>query len=187
MKKIITLIVLAFTLLMFACQPAAAQERTVTSYMGVGDTYYKYTGTSSDVLTPTTLDTIDFILYYRADAYVEKIAVKIRWDVVAGADTTVTTALHGAEFADHTTYTEIIAAAAGNAVTADNTIDVLTSDPYWTEAQMTFAADSTIAAHTVTPFDKTYRKYRLRMILTGDDSVGTGIKLDELEFKFYTK
>ena len=189
MKK---LVILIFALLLgFA---ASAQDRTVTKYMGINDTYYKYDGTTSDYLVAAGQDTIDFILYYRAHWYVEKISVKIKWDLRTAADTTVTTSLFGAEFGDHTSYTQIIAAAAGNDINADNTIDVLTSDPYTGIAQVVATSDTagngtiktlTYAAHNATPFDKSYRKYRLRMIITDASGLGTGVKIDDIEFKFY--
>jgi hypothetical protein len=48
------------------------------------------------------------------------------------------------------------------------------------------AGDTVNVAHNHTPFDQTYRYYRIRYILQGNDSVGTGIKIDEVEFKLYT-
>jgi hypothetical protein len=40
---------------------------------------------------------------------------------------------------------------------------------------------------TIADTDITYRFYRVRYIIQGDDSVGTGIKIDEVEFKIYTE
>ena len=38
---------------------------------------------------------------------------------------------------------------------------------------------------TVTPVDYSYRFIRVRYIIQGDDSVGDGIKLDEVELKLF--
>jgi len=185
MKKIILLLALVA---LFACNPngASAQERTISKTMPEGNTYFKYTGVAADTLISTNQDTIDFVLEYRNHDYVKKIAVKTRFDVVAGADTTVSVSVYGKEFSDDATYVEVVAAATSSAVAANNTVQILASDPYTVEAISTFAADSTVAAHNFTPFDKSYRFYRIRYIIKGNDSVGTGIKLDEIEVKFYT-
>lgn len=47
------------------------------------------------------------------------------------------------------------------------------------------AQTMTNATQTVTPLDKSYRFYRVRYIIEGDDATGTGIKIDEIEFKLY--
>ena len=174
-------------LIAFACDNGAmAQERTVNITVPSGNTYHVYTGTASDVLIPTTCDTIDLIFWFRVDEYVQKVAVKTRFDMRTTADTTVATTVSGKEFADHATYVDVIASSVSSAVTANNTVQVLVSDPYTVEAAYTFGADSITAAHNHTPFDQTYRYYRIRYILQGNDSVGTGIKIDEVEFKLYT-
>jgi hypothetical protein len=192
-----------------------AQERTVTKIGSTNaltetKTLYTYTGVAADTLKPTTQDTIDFVLEYRGTKMIKKITVKSRFDVILGADTTVTVSVFGKEFLDDPTYVEIIAATASGVVAANNTVQVLSSD-----YTLSYGAyNSTVAAHnipfanptaatadtlkvpshiianaaqTVTPFDKTYRFYRVRYILTGNDSVGTGVKLDEIEFKIYTE
>lgn len=167
-----------------------AQERTVNVTVPSGNTYYKYSGTAADTLKATTQDTIDVVFWFRVDEYIEKVAVKARFDVISGADTTVALTVSGKEFSDHTTYTDVIASTTSSAVTANNTVLVVTSDPYTVEAQYVTgrvtAGDTINVAHSHTPFDKSYRYYRCRFILQGDDSVGTGIKLDEVEIKLYT-
>lgn len=186
MKKIIVL----FCLAVFAIA-ATAQERTVNLTISTGNYYYKYTGTAADNLKPTTQDTIDVVFYYTSPQYVKKIAVKTRFDIIAGADTTVSTSVYGKEFSDDATYVSVIGASTSSAVTANNTVQVLTCDPYWTEAQYVTgritAGDTVNVAHNITPFDYTYRYYRVRYILSGNDSVGTGIKIDEIEFRLYVE
>lgn len=189
MKKII--FVLSLIAVVFACNPSKAQERTVTRTLATGTYYDKYTGGTSDVLIPTTRDTIDFVYVYQSSEYVTKIAVKIRFDMRTTADTTVLTSLFGKEFSDDGTYVEIVASSASSAVTANNVVDILVSDPYIVEAQYVTGrvtgADTVNVAHNHTPFDVAYRYYRLRLILAGNDSVGTGINVDEVEFKVYTQ
>ena len=191
MKKLIFVLgLLAFFAI--ACNPhqASAQERTVNITVAPGNTYYNYTGSAADTLKATTQDTIDVVFFFRIDQYVQKIAVKTRFDVIAGADTTVSVSVFGKEFYDDATYVEVIAAATSSAVTANNTIQVLTSDPYTVEANYVTgrvqAGDTINVSHNLTPFDKSYRYYRVRYIIKGDDSVGTGILIDDIEFKIYT-
>lgn len=205
-----------FTLsLVFLVSVLFAQERTVNK---IGDanaltelkTLYTYTGTASDVLIPTTTDTIDLVLEYRGKNLIKKISVKSRFDMRTTADTTVIVSVFGKEFADDPTYVQIIGATTSSVVTTNNVIQVLASDYTETVASYTSATTAfnaivsqetttnsdtiaypiitnTMAAQTVTPFDKTYRFYRIRYILIGNDSVGTGVKLDEIEFKIYTE
>lgn len=176
----------------FACNPkgAGAQERTVNITVPNGYTYYNYTGSAADTLKPTNQDTIDVIFWFKVERYVQKIAVKTRFDIIAGADTTVAVTLSGKEFADHSTYTDVITSTVSSAVTANNTVQVLVSDPYLIEAQYVTehvtGGDTVNVAHNITPFDKSYRYYRLRYILQGNDHVGTGILIDDIEIKLYT-
>jgi len=172
-----------------------SQERTITKTMAEGATYYKYTGVAADTLKPTNQDTIDFVLVYSGN-YVNKLAVKTRFDTIAGADTTVSTSVFGKEFSDDDTYVQIIGATTSSAVTANNTVQVLASDLYATVAaaqdyiyqEINTNQDTVVVAErTITPFDKSYRYYRIRYILSGNDHVGTGIKIDEIEVKFYTE
>lgn len=179
--------------------------------MGLNETYHYYGGSSADTLIATNQDTLDIVVKYMGGGYIRKVAVKSRFDVIAGADTTVSVSVFGKEFEDDATWVEVIAATNTSAVTANNTVQILTSD--WTEtvAQYTstiaahnmvadttgfqnYPADTiavaaqtiTNAAQTLTPLDKSYRYFRVRYIINGDDSVGTGILLDDFEFKVYT-
>jgi hypothetical protein len=190
MKKIFIILSL-FAVVLFACNPSKAQERTVTRTLATGIYYDKYTGSTSDVLTPTTRDTIDFIYVYQSPEYVSKVAVKIRYDIVVGADTTVAASFFGKEFSDDATYVQVIASATSSAVAANNTVQVLALDPYTVEAQYVtgrvMLGDTINVAHNFTPFDFSYRYYRLRLILQGNDATGTGVKVDEVEVKFYTE
>jgi hypothetical protein len=167
-----------------------SQERTISKSLGNNETYIKYSGRAADTLIATNQDTIDFVLEYRGEDWVKKIAVKSKFDSIAGADTTVSVSVFGKEFGDDATYVQIIGATVSDAVTTNDVVQVLTSDYTETIAAATdqFNSDSTttVAARTVTPLDKSYRYYRVRYIVSGDDSVGAGIKIDEIEFKLYT-
>lgn len=190
MKKVIFILAIAVAFIAGCSDNGAkAQERTVNITVPSGDTYYNYTGSAADTLKPTTQDTIDVIFWFRVDGYVQKVAVKTRFDVISGADTTVSTTVSGKEFYDHATWTDVIAASTSNAVTANNTIQVLTVDPYITEAQYVTgrvtAGDTVNVAHNLTPFDVSYRYYKVRYIIQGNDSVGTGILIDDIEIKLY--
>lgn len=186
MKKIIFLLIALVTVTF-----AIAQERTVSITMPTNNTYYKYSGVAADVLVSTTTDTIDVVFQYQGSGYIEKIAIKSRFDMRTTADTTVAISVFGKEFADDGTYVEVIASALSAVVTTDNVVKVSVNDPYVTDASHTLTdnlgATATESVHTITPFDKCYRYYRVRYILSGNDSVGTGVKLDEVEFKVYTK
>ena len=169
-----------------------AQERTVERL--IKGTYKNYTGAAADTLTLTNQDTIDVVFEYNGPGYVYKLSVKSRFDVIAGADTTVAVSVFGKEFEDDETYVQIIASTLTSAIAANNTVQVLSSD--YTETTAAFDVPYTnptagtvdtleYPIQTVTPLDKSYRFYRVRYIIQGDDSVGTGIKLDDVEFKLY--
>lgn len=196
-KNRLLILTLAITAILFSCRDSKAQERTISKTMRENATYYKYSGTAADTLTPTNQDTIDFVLQFRNDNYVKKIAVKSRFDMITTADTTVAISVDGKEFEDHTTYTSVIASSLSDAVTANNTVAVDVNDPYNVVAAHTLLTDTTglsgypadsiaVPSYNVTPFDKSYRFYRFRYILSGNDATGTGVKIDEIEVKFYT-
>ena len=220
MKKFIT-----FLLISLFAVSVFAQERTVSKDLPKGHTYYKYNGTSADTLIYTNQDTIDLIFQVELSDRVTKVAVKSRFDVIAGADTTVAITVSGKNFTDGS-YTDIINSTLSSAVSANNTVKVVNTT--YTETNVTAAFNlteaaynSAVAAHdipftnptagtadtlevgtynivnaehviaaaqqttTVTPADFSYRYYRVRYIIQGNDSVGTGIKIDEVEFKVY--
>lgn len=212
-----------------------AQERTIskigsTNALSESKTLYTYTAVSADTLTATNQDTIDLVLEYRGNKKIKKIAVKSRFDIIAGADTTVAITVSGKDFADATTYTDVITSTLSGAVTANNTVKIVstTAGQTNTVAAYNVAKDAfnlTVSTHvlltdtaglmgypadsisvpsytiaipadtlefpeqsiTIADTDITYRFYRVRYIIQGDDSVGTGIKIDEVEFKIYTE
>jgi hypothetical protein len=191
MKKFITLI---FAVL--AAIAANAQERTVYAKLDLGAYAKTYYATVSDTLKPTTQDTIDLVFQYRGNQYVKKLSIRTRFDKIIGADTTVKVTVDGKEFLDDASWVSIIGSTTSSAVTTNDVIQVLNSDysetvasyQSITQAVATANSDTTVyAAHTITPLDKTYQWYRVRYILSGNDSVGTGIKLDEVQIALYVE
>jgi hypothetical protein len=189
MKKllfIMSLVLIVITL--------TAQDKTRSVQFDENGTYVVYSGIPGDTLSGTQ-DTIDFVFKYKSGGFVKKIAVKIRYDLISGVDTTVHASLFGREFYDDPTWVSIIASTTSSVVSVNNTIQILTSDYTETTAaavdflQQTLVATKdtlTVAARINTPIDQSYRFYRLRLIVAGNDSVGKGIKIDEVELKFYT-
>lgn len=190
MKRLIVFLAIMAGLIM-ACNPSKAQDVTHTFVMGSNDTYYNYTGSAADTLGAVDQDTIDLVFVYRGDRYIEKVAVKTRFDVVDGADTTCNISVFGKEFSDDGTYVQVIASTLSGDINVNNTTKVIVSDPYTVEAQAQYTisgADSVTLAHNFTPFDKSYRYYRVRYIHIGTNSAaGSGILIDDVEFKLYTK
>jgi len=139
---------------------STAQDRTVSlNAMGAYDTYDSYTAVAADTLTANQ-DTLDVKFYYQGN-YANKIAFKIKLDTIAGADT-LTTSVLGYDFADDTGADATIAAATTNLA---GETSVIISDDY------SGGAD-----------EFSWRYYVVRLIRTG---TGSGIKLEEIEFKVY--
>jgi len=190
MKKYLILLAFCFVALI-----SYSQDKTVSLTIANEGTYIVHSNPGADTLSGTQ-DTIDFVFKYKAEGFVKKIAVKIRYDLISGVDTTVHASLFGKEFFDDPTWVSIIAPTTSSVVSVNNTMQILTSDYTETTAaavdflQQTLVATKdtlTVAARINTPIDQSYRFYRLRLIVAGDDSVGKGIKVDEVELKLYTE
>lgn len=223
MKKLFT-----FILIVFVALAINAQERTVNMlYFDRGLTdvhysYYSYTGTSSDVLIPTTRDTIDI-------PFDTKKPVGFNYNVIcsfsarAGVDTIVYIKVLGKNSLNED-YTEIqfdssaVVTVAGIVKTL-NSVKTATIASYtstdashanvgtaFTIKQDTagfkyYPADSlkvptitfTEAQHVITNATQTityngkkeYRYILVRLILPYNDSVGTGVNVDEVELKLW--
>jgi hypothetical protein len=185
---------LAFILVLFSIV-AIGQERTVNLSIQNGGTYINYTGNAADTLTATNQDTIDVVVKYWGTGYVKKVAVKTRFDLISGADTTVSVSVFGKEFSDDATYVELIAATLTDDINTDNTVQVLTYDYTETTAAHDIPFTNPTAgtvdtlevpAFNVTPFDLSYRYYRVRYIITAASGAGSGVLIDDFEFKLYT-
>lgn len=194
---------IAFLLLLviaFSCGPSAnAQDKTVTRYLKSGFYYDLYNGTSArgDTLTPNQ-DSISYVFVYQSPERISKVAVKVKFDLRSGADTTVNYQLDGKAFNDVSSYTSIISATTGADVNANNTVYNFEKD--YTETVSAFVAltDTTglsgypadsisFPAQTITPIDLSYRYFQVMLVLQGTSSAGTGLVVDEIEFKIYVE
>lgn len=198
MKKLFILL-----LLVLVTAVTFAQERTV--YLNADKQLDLSTvkmvawngNSTADRLIPTTRDTIDFVLRVvnpPAGAPMHFYA-NFTFDTIAGADTTIAITVQGKKFYSET-YSDIIASALTSAVTGELQVAKTTlgfsSDGTYVTATATdsFNADSTI---TVSPRSTTfitnntlrYGYLKFRLILKGNDSVGTGIKVKRLEIQFF--
>jgi hypothetical protein len=146
--------------------------------MDLGAYAKTYYASVSDTLKPTNQDTMDLIFQYRGNDYVKKISLRSRFDKITGADTTVKVSVDGKEFLDDAgSWTAIVTSSTSSAVTTNDVIQVLNSD--WSET-----TTGAVLAPTV---DKTYQWYRVRYIIAGNDIVGTGVKLDEVQLVLYVE
>jgi hypothetical protein len=200
MKKIFSLL-----FLIAICYSISAQERTVDLNSGLVDITVKkniaYNGTTSDRLIPTTRDTIDY--YVQLSNYgpgpLHFYAV-FTFDTIAGADTTIAITVQEKKFASQT-YTDIIASSVTSAITAEAQV-VKTSLGVISEFTETVAGATdiisavvstnkdtvTVAARSITRTPNTliYYKYlKFRLILQGNDNVGTGIRVKRVELQFF--
>lgn len=183
MKKIFSI----FILVAFVAT-AFAQEREVNLLGGsrlldiTSKKNIAYNGNTSDRLIYDTRDTIDYyviISNYTAGAPLHFYA-NFTLDTVAGVDTTVSVTVLEKKFASES-YSTLIAAANTSEVTAElqyartslGTIAVIDSTGY---QNYTASKVNTLLY---------YRYLKFRLILTGDDYVGTGIKVKRVELQFF--
>lgn len=164
-----------------------AQERTV--YLNGGNVLdvsskkmVTYNGYTSDRLIPTTRDTIDYILIVDNQSSAPlHFTANIKLDPIAGADTTVSVAVDYKVF-ENSTYASLISPVVTSAITAP-TVITKTSLGAISNMTATFAADSTT---TYVPNPVLYYRYiRFRLILQGNDSVGTGIAVKRIDLLFH--
>ena len=159
--------------------------------------YWNYEGTSTDLLVPTTSDTID--IRYQTKKHVPYTAKVIsKFNPIAGADTIVYIRLLGRN-SENESWTPIVADSSA-VVATDGVVKSIGSATAPTYAASIAAFDvpftnptagtadtleypqQTITfAETGTLLD--YRYLLVRYILPGDDSVGTGVELIQSELK----
>lgn len=181
MKKIFSILFLTALIL-----TAVAQERTVL--LNDGKTFdlslskeYNYTGTGSDYLIPTTRDTIDFVM---------KVAnwgpggthfyATFKLAPIAGADTTVRIVVLY-KHDEGESYSTLKATATGSAVT---------TTVYYTSTSIgNINSSDTTGMKYYTSFKPNplllYKYINFRLILLGNDSVGTGVKVQRVTLQFY--
>jgi len=166
---------------------AFAQERTVSATLPRNSSYFIYEGTKYDTLTYTNQDTIDFVLTVKNKGVVGRVAIFSQFDTIAGADTSVSITVAAKEF-EGDTYAEFMSTVLDTVAEASSILmkseisTIAFLAPYTNVAAGT--AD-TLHYQPIIKFNNSYRYYRVRYIIQGDDSVGEGIKLEQLEFKFY--
>lgn len=180
---------------------AMAQERTVSlitldkSAGGRYYSYYNYSGTSSDQLIYTTRDTIDIPFNIRKSKRCD-ISVGVTFSPILGADTTATIAILGRNSLNDS-WNSITSGLSAAVTTDDVYKEVTTFSTYDEKATIDTTLLSTALASTkdsvsfyVTNVSFSavgYRYINVRLIITGDDSVGTGIQVDNVEFKIWER
>lgn len=201
MKKILFLI--CFLLVGLG---SIAQERTVVlnsgNYIDLNTTkWYAYNGTTSDYLIPTTRDTIDFVLLVKNQTSLPlNFYASITMAPIAGADTTVAITVQQKMF-ENGTYTDLIASALTSAITTTvitnkTTLGVTVQDTRTTASAVDLFRGSNIKNNdTLTVASRVqtiqlnpllfYRYLKFRLILSGNDHVGTGIKVTRFEINFF--
>jgi len=145
-----------------------AQERTVNSSkttMKTGVTYVEYTGVSADTLKVTNQDTIDYVFNNYNHKAIEKIAIGIQLDSIAGNDS-IYYSLIG--------YDNI-----GGSGTSIATGGILVN-------QLNELVE--ISDYVASVSDETsFRYYILRLIQDGNASYDGGASIDWIKFKLYLK
>ena len=196
MKKFIL-----FSILFMVAMIGISQERSLpsaTSYyvfdrgpLDANYSYLAYTGTTSDYLLPTTRDTIDFRYDTKASSLYDFDAI-LTYDKIVGIDTTVTVQMLGRN-SDNESWTTIsthvssvVSGLITQSIASSKTATVASAVDF---LQQTIAANKdtlTVATRTITYTEKTrFRFLTIRCILTGNDSVGTGIKIKKVELKLW--
>lgn len=194
MKRFLSLI-----LLIIVAMIGMAQERSVptSGYMtfdrnetGRYFSKWEYTGTSSDYLIPTTRDTIDF-------NYDTKRSAPYSFDLVnvlapiAGADTTVTIQVLGRNSEYETwslitsTLTAVVDAQIVSSINWGKTQTIAAHNIPFANSTAETADTLKVPAQTITLNNVTNQFIKVRLILTGDDSVGTGVKVVKQELKLW--
>lgn len=194
MKKFVTFILVAFVALAIN-----AQERTVTMLTfdrGLLDknySYYDYIGDATyDILIPTTRDTIDIPFdTKKANGFDYNVIVSL--SARAGVDTVVYIKVLGRNSLNED-YTEIqfdssaVVTVAGVVKTLNSVKTATIASAVDIIKQQTTTNTDTIttAVRTITfNAKKEYRYITVRLILPYNDSVGTGVKVDEVELKLW--
>lgn len=182
MKKILILGLLIMSAVTFGQERSvnlagsnALMDLTVSKYIA-------YNGNTSDRLIPTTRDTIDyFVILKDFEPGPLHFYARFTFDTIAGVDTTVLITVQEKKFAGEA-YSDIIASAATSVISAEINV-VKTSLGITTEFTETLAGGTTTTRLANTLLRYKYLKFR--MILPGNDLVGTGIKVKRVELQFF--
>lgn len=190
---------LIFLLVAFVALVANAQERTVSTIVldrGISDknySYYDYEGDATlDILIPTTRDTIDIPFDTRKSSGFNYNII-CSFSARAGVDTIVYIKILGRNSLNES-YTEIqfdssaVVTVAGVVKTLNSVKTATIASAVDIIKQQTTTNQDTIttAVRTITfNAKKEYRYITVRLILPYNDSVGTGVKVDEVELKLW--
>lgn len=179
MKKFILILMLAA--ISFS---TFAQVRTLTTRLPK-TTYSTYTGVTADTIS-TNQDTLRIPFFYPADvpmSYVINSTLAPR----AGADTTVVINVYGKVFEDDA-WTKIQTATT-SAISASTVVKTTFVEPILATATDTVGTLGVTAGTITNPFTSAhaYRYWMVEYIIKGNDSVGTGVKLTKLEWKWYQR
>lgn len=181
MKKIFSILFLTALVL-----TAVAQERTVLLNDGkvfnlALNKEYDYAGTVSDRLIPTTRDTIDFVMKVTNwGPGGTHFYATFKLSPISGADTTVRIVVLY-KHDEGESWSTLKSTATGTAVT---------STVYYTSTSIgTINSSDTTGMKYYTSFKPNallmYKYINFRLILLGNDSVGTGIKVERVSLQFY--
>lgn len=200
MKKLIILLLVAFLgFTTFAQEIERPSSSTYNIFsknpLRVNYSYWDYTGISTDLLIETTSDTIDIRYHVKKHApYTVKLISK--FNPISGEDTTVIVAILGRNSTDESwsaiTNTTSAVVITDGVVTSLNsaTSPTLTNAAFDVPFTNPTAATADTLEYPVQTFTYTstfleYRYILVRYIISGDDSVGTGIELVRSELKLY--
>jgi uncharacterized protein YcfL len=174
MKKLFSILFLASFVLV-----AFSQERTVLLNNGKPlnlstSKTVVYNGGTSDYLLPTTRDTIDYTLTIDGTADRQlQVYANVTYSTIVGTDTTVLMSLlvkqcYSEDYSSLTTATSAV-------ISSTNIQKAITS-----------CGVTNIYASSTIPNSLLYYRYlKLRLILAGNDSVGTGVKVKRVEINFF--
>ena len=179
MKKLIFL----FSILLFAVV-ASAQVRTLTTKnVFSDDSYVSYTGVIADTIS-TNQDTLR-IPFFIPKNYPMSYTINSTLAPRAGADTTVVINVYGKVFLDDA-WTKIQTATTA-AVSTSAVIKTTFVEPVLATSTDTVGGEFKVIGTITNPHTSatTYRYYMIEYIISGNDSVGTGVKLTKLEWKWW--
>jgi len=185
-----------FSILFMVAMIGISQERTVSFVFDriPTDQHYSewsYAGTTSDYLLPTTRDSISYQYEVkRVKPY--DFDFTLTYDKIAGVDTTVTVLVQGRNSTNaawttiSTNVSNVVSGQIVQSITNSKTATIAAAVDYIQQTLIATKDTVTVAARTITYTDKTrYRYLRALCILTGNDSVGTGVKVVKVELKLW--
>lgn len=173
MKNILIVLMLAFLGI-----ATYAQERIV--YLNGGkvldltvNNNVAYNGISSDRLLATTRDTIDYIVIIKSPVGPIRPYVNVTMSPITGADTTVAITVDVKKFGSETW---------SNLISTSNTAAITTANIQTAKTSLGVTTEQTSAVYNTLLF---FNYIRVRLIIKGDDHVGTGIQVNRVEFNFW--